>query len=57
MKTRKETLYKNSDGEVRTKDGWLWVIGNDIMRNGTLEEVFKRCLAKRLLVRVNKEVA
>lgn len=55
MKTRKETLYKNSDGEVRTKDEWLWVIGNDPMRNGTPEDVFKRCLDKRLLVRVNKE--
>ena len=57
MKTRKETLYKNSDGEVRTKDGWLWVIGNVTVRNGTPEEVFKRCLAKRLLVRVNNEAA
>lgn len=41
MKARKETLYKNPDGEVRTEDEWLWVISNNPMRNGTLVDVPK----------------
>lgn len=48
----KETMYKNKDGEIGTKADWLWLIGSDTMRNGTPEEVFTRCIAKKLLVRV-----
>lgn len=49
------TMFKNCDGEVRIKKDWLWLIGNDPMRNGTPEEVFARCVRKGLLVRVNKK--
>lgn len=47
----KTPLFKNYEDKVHTKNEWLWIINNDPMRNGTPEEVFQRCLIKKLIVR------
>ena len=44
-------LFKNREGDVHTKDEWLWIIGNAPIKDGTPEEVFRRCLIKKLIVR------